>query len=111
LDSNDVTYDWGRLSWRFGATHNDAYIYQYNYFDGAPLGLSGPNGDIYTYAHTQMDAQASFRLKGGLRAVASFLNMNNEVFGFYQGNTRYPIQREFYSPTFSFGLRWTAPKE
>jgi hypothetical protein len=27
------------------------------------------------------------------------LNLNNEVFGFYQGSTQYPIQREFYKPT------------
>jgi hypothetical protein len=35
------------------------------------------------------------------------LNLNNEVFGFYLGNERYPIQREYYSRTVSVGLRWT----
>jgi TonB-dependent receptor len=33
-----LTYDKRRLSVRFGVTHNDAYIYQYNYTDGADLG-------------------------------------------------------------------------
>jgi len=35
------------------------------------------------------------------------LNLNNEVFGFYNGSERYPIQREYYDRTISVGLRWT----
>jgi TonB-dependent receptor len=106
-----VTYDKRRLSTRLGLTHNDAYIYQYNYQTGADLGLKGPNGDIYTYAHTQLDLQGSYRIKGGLKFLASVLNLNNEAFGFYQGSPQYPTQREFYSRTFSFGLRWSNTKE
>jgi len=106
-----VTYDKKRLSTRFGVTHNDAYIYQYNYQPGADLGLKGPNGDNYTYGHTQLDLQGSYRIKGGLKFIASALNLTNEVFGFYQGSPRYPNQREFYSRTYSFGLRWSNSKE
>ena len=39
--------------------------------------------------------------------IASFLNLTNEVFGFYQGSEIYPIQREYYGTTYSFGMRWT----
>lgn len=46
------------------------------------------------------------RLNHGLSAIAYGLNLNNEVFGFYQGSTIWPIQREYYKPTFGFGLRW-----
>jgi hypothetical protein len=46
-----------------------------------------------------------------LQAVVSGLNLNNEVFGFYNGAERYPIQREYYSRTISAGLRWTLEKE
>jgi TonB-dependent receptor len=106
-----VTYDKRRLSTRLGLTHNDAYIYQYNYLTGADLGLKGPNGDIYTYAHTQFDLQGSYRIKGGVKFLASVLNLTNEVFGFYQGSPQYPSQREFYSRTYSFGLRWSNTKE
>ena len=102
----DFTYDKSRLSARVGITHNDAYIYQYNYTDGADGGLTGPNGDVYLYAHTQVDAQASIRLQRRLQLVVSGLNLGNEVFGFYQGSPRYPIQREFYNRTFSVGIRW-----
>ncbi len=105
----DATYDkWG-LSARMGLTHNDAYLWQYNYVNSAGNGpVNGPNGDVYLYPHTQVDAQFSYLLpKGhGLRAIASMLNLNNEVFGFYQGSERFPIQREYYGRTFSFGLRW-----
>jgi hypothetical protein len=39
------------------------------------------------------------------------LNLSNEVFGFYNGSERYPVQREYYRPTFSFGLRWVSGQE
>jgi len=47
----------------------------------------------------------------GLRIVASGLNLSNEVFGFYNGNGIYPVRREYYKPTYSFGLRWTVASE
>jgi hypothetical protein len=43
--------------------------------------------------------------------VAYGLNLSNEVFGFYQGSTHYPIQREFYHPTYSLGIKWTSAGE
>jgi hypothetical protein len=57
------------------------------------------------------DVQGSYRLYKGLRVVAYGPNLSNEVFFFYQGNTAYPIQREFYHPTVSVGLRWTRASE
>ena len=107
----DVTYDKRRLSARLGLTHNDAYIYLYTFTDVPTLGVKGPLGDQYTYAHTQLDLQGSYRLHGGLKFVVTLLNLNDEVFGFYQGSPIYPIQREFYGRTYMFGLRWTNTKE
>lgn len=101
------TYDRGRLSMRVGVSYNAANIFSYNFTDGAALGKSGPNGDQYLYAHTQIDAQGSFRIAKGFSAIVSGLNLTNEVFGFYQGSPIYPIQREYYHPTISAGLRWT----
>jgi TonB-dependent receptor len=104
----NVTYDRSRLSARLGLTHNDANIFAYNFADGADGGIKGPNGDVYLYAHTQLDGQATYSIKreGGLKFVVSLLNLTDEVFGFYQGSTQFPIQREFYRRTFMFGLRW-----
>jgi TonB-dependent receptor len=113
-----LTYDKKRLSLRFAVSHNDENIYAY--FWSQPggvdpkdpvLGLKGPNGDQYFYPHTQVDIQGSYRIHKGFTFVAYGLNLNNEVFGFYQGSPQYPIQREFYHPTVSFGLRWTSAAE
>jgi TonB-dependent receptor len=109
------TYDRGRLSARLGVSYNGPNVFQYVYSnlnsDGTlnpvPLGIKGPNGDIYLYQHTQVDAQASFRMYKGLQFVFAGLNLTNEVFGFYAGSPIYPIQREYYKPSYEFGLRYT----
>jgi TonB-dependent receptor len=111
-----LTYDKRRFSGRFAMSHNDASIYSYFWINAAPnndpgLGLKGPNGDQYLYAHTQYDIQGSYRLYKGLSFVAYGLNLTNEVFGFYQGSKQYPIQREFYHPTFALGMKWTSGPE
>jgi TonB-dependent receptor len=112
------TYDKSRFSMRFAASHNDANIqfYNYSHVDAATdkdpiLGLRGPGGDVYFYAHTQFDIQGTYLIRRGLRFEASGLNLSNEAFGFYQGSPIYPIQREFYRPTVSFGIRWTSSAE
>jgi TonB-dependent receptor len=116
----NLTYDKSRLSVRFAISHNDANIAAYQYVhdpanpqnDRDPIvGLKGPTGDQYFYAHTQYDIQGSYRIRKGLQFVASGLNLSNEVFGFYNGSGIYPVQREFYKPTVSFGFRWTSAAE
>ena len=62
-----MTYDKARLSMRFGMSHNDASIYSYFYQQTADprdpiIGIKGPLGDQYLYAHTQYDVQGSYRL-------------------------------------------------
>jgi TonB-dependent receptor len=112
----DTTYDKGPISARLGLTHNDRNIFAYNYVNPpapgspAPGGINGPNGDVYYYPHTQVDAQVSYRIPRGhgIHFIVSMLNLNNEVFGFYQGSEQFPIQREYYSRTISGGLRWTS---
>jgi TonB-dependent receptor len=109
-----MTYDKSRFAMRFGISHNDSNIYSYAYGGGKAnesdpiLGLKGPLGDQYLYAHTQYDIQGSYRLWKALSVVASGLNLSNEVFGFYQGSTIYPIQREYYHPSVLFGFRWSS---
>ncbi len=119
----DVTYDKYGISARMGLTHNDAYLWSYAYQDGTPIagvpttptpgGIKGPDSDTYIYPHTQVDAQVSYLIPKarGVSVVAQFLNLNNEVFGFYNGSEQYPIQREYYNTTYTFGLRWTLRAE
>jgi len=74
-------------------------------------GAKGPGGDQYLYAHFQIDVQGSYKLGRGLTVYAYGLNLNNEVFGFYNGNPQYVVQREYYHPTVAAGLRWTSTGE
>jgi TonB-dependent receptor len=112
------TYDRGRLSVRAGFSYNQANIFSYQYQDGTPLkdgstpsptagGLYGPNSDNYLYSHLEIDIQGSYRLPHGLSFVMYGLNLNNEVFGFYNGSTQYWNQREYYKPTIAAGFRWS----
>jgi TonB-dependent receptor len=113
-----MTYDKARFSMRFAVSHNDANLFAFNYghVDAATdkdpiLGIKGPNGDVYLYAHTQFDVQGSYRVYKGLSFFAYGLNLSNEVFGFYQGSGIYPVQREYYHPTAAFGMRWSSSVE
>jgi TonB-dependent receptor len=105
------TYDKGRYSARLGLSYNQASIYGYQYQDGMPGGVNGPLSDIYFYSHIQVDAQGTMGLHHGLSLIISGLNLNNEVFGFYQGSSQFMIQREYYQPTVTAGLRWTPRRE
>jgi TonB-dependent receptor len=106
------TYDTKRFSMRVGMTFDDAMIYQYQWTDGADsVGVKGPSGDNYLYAHYQFDTQASYQLPLGFQVYAYGLNLNNEVFGFYNGSTQYVVQREYYHPTYAGGIRWTSNHE
>jgi TonB-dependent receptor len=109
----DYTYDKKGLSARMGLTHNDASIFQYNFVQDSAGGLTGPQGDVYLYPHTQVDAQASYWIPRGhgLQVIGYVLNLTNETFGFYQGSQVFPIQREYYNRTYSIGLRWTLGRE
>ena len=109
------TYDTKRFSARVGLAYDEASLFSYNYVsptyvtgaDPTGLGPKGPAGDIFTLTHFQVDAQVSYRFYKGLSAVVSGLNLNNEVFGYYQGSTPFVNQREYYKPTYTAGLRYT----
>lgn len=116
------TYDRGRYSIRVGLSYNQANIAACQFQDGTPTldgtastptpgGLNGPFGDNYFYTHYQVDAQGSVRLGHGLNFVMYGLNLNNEVFGFYNGGTQYMLQREYYEPTIAAGFRWSPTHE
>jgi hypothetical protein len=63
------------------------------------------------YGHYQFDTQASYHLPLGFQVYAYGLNLNNEVFGFYNGSKQYVVQREYYHPTYAGGIRWTSVRE
>jgi len=129
------TFDTRHFSMRVGMTFDDKMIYAYQYenlayvFDssGNPVlgsngnqetqpnpqvnGTAGPAGDNYLFAHFQFDTQASYSLPLGFQIYVYGLNLNNEVFGFYNGSPQYVVQREYYHPTYAGGIRWTSNRE
>jgi len=115
------TYDTKRFSARIGLAYDQASLFSYNYVDPSTLlapaagklstdpynlGPKGPEGDVFTLTHYQVDAQASYRFWKGTSVVVDGLNLNNEVFGYYQGSTQFVNQREYYKPTYTAGLRY-----
>jgi TonB-dependent receptor len=110
------TYDTKRFSMRIGLTYNGASLFSYNWIspalapgagaDPSGLGPTGPSGDVWTLAHLQLDAQATCRIWRGMSVLASGLNLNNEVFGYYTGSDQFVNQREYYKPTYTGGLRY-----
>jgi TonB-dependent receptor len=123
------TFDTKKFSMRVGMTYNDAMIfaYQFQNLEAGPTsiipktpaelaqsaagGVKGPGGDNYLYAHYQIDAQGSYKVTRSLSVYAYGLNLNNEVFGFYNGSPQYVVQREYYKPTFAGGVRYTFTRE
>ena len=99
------TYDRGRVSVRVGLSYNAENVAGYG------DGTTGPFGDNYFYPHLQFDAQGSLRMARGLQFVMYGLNINNEVFGFYNGSPQYMVQREYYRPTIAAGFRWSPTHE
>jgi TonB-dependent receptor len=121
-------YEYGRYEVHMGMSYNGSNIYAYQYYSTAsniaecnngpnpnsgPLNgsINGPCGDNYFYPHFQVDAQMGARLYKGLRLQIEGLNLNNEVFGFYNGSEQYMTQREYYKPTYSASLRWDSGRE
>jgi TonB-dependent receptor len=98
-----------------GISHNGSNIYAYQYMDSGPnpvsFGVTGPNGDNYFYSHTQVDAKATYYIGKGFTAEAIGENMNNAVFGFYNGSPQYMVQREYYKPTYTAGLRFNLQRK
>jgi TonB-dependent receptor len=111
------SYDNKRLSARVGFAYDGPSLFSYNYLspsffaaannpDPSGLGPTGPSGDVWTLAHYQIDAQASYRIWRGLSLKVVGLNLNNEVFGYYQGSDQFVNQREYYKPTYTGGIRY-----
>ncbi|MGA9071737.1 MAG: TonB-dependent receptor [Terracidiphilus sp.] len=108
------SYERKRVSAHMGVSYNGSNLYAYQFFNNVPGnpgdttagGPKGPLADNYFYPHLQIDAQAGMRVYRGLKVEFDGLNLNNEVFGFYNGSPQYMTQREYYKPTYSASLKY-----
>jgi len=85
-----------------------AWVYQGANIAGYGDGSNDPtSGDTYFYAHSQVDASLYITVMRGTQLQLQVLNINNAVFGFFNGTPQqqYDIQREYYGRTFYLGVR------
>jgi TonB-dependent receptor len=96
-----LTFDRGRFQGRIGWTFNDQMVTFYG--DGSQTAT----GDGYFYPHSQVDGSLMFNATRAVALQFMVLNINNAVFGFYQGapGHEYNIQREYYGQTYFLGTR------
>lgn len=102
LANVSATYDRGAVSGRLTWTYNGANIAGYG--DGTPTA----NGDNYFYAHSQIDGSLIYNLTALVQLQFMALDINNAVFGFFNGTPdhAYNFQREYYGPTFYLGAKY-----
>jgi TonB-dependent receptor len=102
------TYRHGRLFASVGLTYQGTFLDVYSYQDanGTVGGAKGPGGDDWFFPHFQVDMQVTMDMGHGFTTYFEGENLNDEVFGFYNGSPQYMIQREFYRPEYIVGVRW-----
>jgi len=98
-----LLYDYSAVSVRLTGQYTAASIYGY----GAD-GSSNPNsGDNWNFPHWQIDGSGVVNVYGSTALQAQVLNLNNAVFGFFNGTSghRFNVQREYYGTTLYIGVR------
>jgi TonB-dependent receptor len=97
-----LTYDLGPVSARA------AWSYQGANIDSYGDGTATANGDTYFYAHSQIDASLLYNLTKQVQLQLQGLNLNNAVFGFFNGTPSrdFSIQREYYERTIYLGMKY-----
>jgi TonB-dependent receptor len=97
-----LTYDAGPVSMRAAWQYQGASIYSYG--DGSAT----PSGDNWFFPHSQIDAALTLSLRSDLAVQLQALNLNDAVFGFYNGvpGTEYANQREYYGRSVILGVRY-----
>jgi TonB-dependent receptor len=97
-----LTYDAGPLSLRAAWQYQGTSIYSYG--DGS----ASPSGDNWVFPHSQIDAAMTLSLRHDLAVQLQALNLNDAVFGFYNGvpGTEFSNQREYYGRSVILGVRY-----
>ena len=97
-----LVYDSPRFSVRAAWQYQGANIT--SYADGTATAA----GDTYFYAHSQIDASVIFNLTRDVSLQLQGLNLNNAVFGFFNGtpDAQFNIQREYYGRSVIFGAKY-----
>lgn len=65
-----------------------------------------PNDDIYVNSRLQLDFTAGYKIADNWRLFAEFINLTNQPFELYSGNSDQLVQREFYSWWSRIGVKY-----
>jgi TonB-dependent receptor len=97
-----LTYDARYVSARAAWQYQGESIYAYG--DGSP----SPTGDNWFFPHSQFDASVIISLTSDMSLQIQGLNLNNAVFGFYNGNpgNAFSNQREYYGRSVIVGVKY-----
>jgi TonB-dependent receptor len=97
-----LTYDSRRVSARA------AWQYQGASIDSYGDGSATPNGDGWFLPHSQLDASLTVDVRDNVALQVQGLNLNNAVFGFFNGNsqTQYTAQREYYGRSLILSVKY-----
>ena len=97
-----LTYDGDLVSARAAWQYQGANIYGYG--DGSAT----PSGDNYVFAHSQIDASVTVNMTRDVSLQLQGLNLNNAVFGFYNGTpgSEYSAQREYYGRSLIMAVKY-----
>jgi TonB-dependent receptor len=69
---------------------------------GDPNADNSPN--VYYDDYFQVNAKAQYAFTKNFKIYADWNNINNADLRYYQGSPQYPIQNEFYGPSFDGGI-------
>ena len=97
-----LTYDSRRVSARAAWQYQGESITSYG--DGSAT----PNGDNWFLPHSQLDASVTVDVRDNVAIQVLGLNLNNAVFGFYNGNSQaqFSGQREYYGRSVIMSLKY-----
>jgi TonB-dependent receptor len=97
-----LTYDSRRVSGRAAWQYQGESITSYG--DGS----ASPSGDNWFLPHSQLDASVTVELRSDVSVQLSGLNLNNAVFGFYNGNNvaQFSGQREYYGRSLIMSVKY-----
>lgn len=96
LGNLSLAYEKGRFSARISANFNGTYLTE--------IGAS-KDDDIYVNRRIQLDASVSYVVSKNWRVFGEFLNLTNQPFETYSGNSNNFTQREFYSWWSRIGIK------
>ena len=93
-----LSYEKGGFSGQISLNYHDKYVLEYG---------EEAVEDLFVNTHLQLDVSASYMITSNLNIFGELVNLTNEPYRTYMGNTERPFQLEYYKPWGRFGLRYS----